>query len=286
MVIFKAIAPLQAWLRRQARYPGSIGFVPTMGALHNGHLSLIASSLQQQQLTVCSIFVNPTQFNNAADFQKYPITIAADIALLESAGCDVLFLPTVAEIYPQGTANLPHYNLGPLENLLEGKYRPGHFQGVCQVMERLLQAVEPANLYMGSKDYQQCLVVQQLLRQLPLPIQFHAMPTLRQANGLAMSSRNQRLSPAEADASGAIYQQLQRLQVLLHTGTPPRQLEATATAALLAAGFSAVDYVSIADGRTLQPLDAYDPQVPAVGLVAAFMGEVRLIDNLMLQNPL
>jgi pantoate--beta-alanine ligase len=153
-------------------------------------------------------------------------------------------------------------------------------------MERLLQAVEPANLYMGSKDYQQCLVVQQLLRQLPLPIQVHAMPTLRQANGLAMSSRNQRLSAAEADAAGAIYQQLQSLQMLLPAGTPPRQLEATATAALLAAGFSAVDYVSIANGRTLQPLDAYDPQVPAVGLVAAFMGEVRLIDNLVLHNPL
>jgi pantoate--beta-alanine ligase len=230
--------------------------------------------------------VNPTQFNNAADFQKYPITIAQDITLLADAGCDVLFLPAVAEIYPQGTANLPHYNLGPLENLLEGKYRPGHFQGVCQVMERLLRGVQPANLYMGSKDYQQCLVVQQLLLQLPLPIQMHAMPTLRQANGLAMSSRNQRLSAAEADAAGAIYQQLQRLQMLLPAGTPPRQLEATATAALLAAGFSAVDYVSIANGRTLQPLDAYDPQVPAVGLVAAFMGEVRLIDNLVLHNPL
>src|SRR5258708_33913479 len=163
MILFKRAGDLSGWLQGQRSQGKSIGFVPTMGALHAGHISLIDISKKSMGLTVCSIFVNPTQFNDPKDFQKYPITIEKDIYLLEKAGTDVLFLPEVGDLYPGGTANLEKYELGRLENLLEGKDRPGHFQGVCQVMRRLLDIVAPDDLFMGQKDYQQCMVVRRLL---------------------------------------------------------------------------------------------------------------------------
>src|ERR1700750_2070008 len=155
MIICKTIDSLHNVIFPADKPRGSIGFVPTMGALHEGHLSLIKLSKEVDTLTVCSIFVNPTQFNDPRDFQKYPITIENDIILLENAGTDVLFLPELDEMYPDGTKNLETYDLGYLETILEGKYRPGHFQGVCQVMRRLLQLVRPDELFMGQKDYQQ-----------------------------------------------------------------------------------------------------------------------------------
>ncbi|HNF39216.1 MAG TPA: pantoate--beta-alanine ligase, partial [Chitinophagaceae bacterium] len=155
MVLFKKSEDLSKWIETQRRLTPSeqffsMGFVPTMGALHQGHISLIEASKAENDLTVCSIFVNPTQFNDTKDFEKYPATIETDIEKLEAAGCDVLFLPAVSEIYPQGTQLLKHYNLGFLETVLDGKFRPGHFQGVCQVVERLLQIVKPTQLYLGQ----------------------------------------------------------------------------------------------------------------------------------------
>ncbi len=208
MILFRRSDDLSKWLNQETASGKSIGFVPTMGALHAGHISLITISKKETDITVCSIFVNPTQFNDPKDFQKYPITLEKDIALLEAAGVDILFLPGVSELYPTGTANLEHYDLGQLENLLEGKYRPGHFQGVCQVMYRLLHLVRPDHLFMGQKDYQQCMVVQRLLTLLGLPIQLHRCPIIREADGLAMSSRNQRLSPAQRANATAIYRAL------------------------------------------------------------------------------
>lgn len=159
-----------------------------MGALHRGHLSLLEAAKKHCDKTLSSIFVNPTQFNNPSDFEKYPITIVADIKMLELAGCDILFLPSVAEMYPSGTKNKTHYDLGFLESVLEGSSRPGHFQGVCMVMDRLLSIVLPNHLFMGLKDYQQCMVVKRLLelKGWKQTIQFNACPTLREADGLAM----------------------------------------------------------------------------------------------------
>src|ERR1700709_1779022 len=154
MILFKRAGDLTGWLEQQRVAGLSIGFVPTMGALHAGHISLIDISKESTSLTVCSIFVNPTQFNDPKDFQKYPVTIEKDITILEKAGTDVLFLPEVAEMYPGGIVGLETYDLGDMETILEGKYRPGHFQGVGQVMRRLLEMVQPADLFMGSKDYQ------------------------------------------------------------------------------------------------------------------------------------
>ena len=179
-----------------------------MGALHSGHISLITNSKIQNQLTVSSIFVNPTQFNNAKDFEKYPITLEKDIDQLEKNGCNVLFLPPVEEIYTDGLNKLPHYNLGYLETVLEGKYRPGHFQGVCQVVHRLLNIVQPDYLYLGQKDYQQCMVIKKLIELTQLKINVVISNTLRENDGLAMSSRNMRLNEEERKLSVKIFETL------------------------------------------------------------------------------
>src|SRR5688572_10485824 len=206
MILFKKAADLSKWFETQRKNNGTLGFVPTMGALHSGHLSLIDRSKKENRITAASIFINPTQFNDPKDFEKYPISIEKDIDLLEKTGCDILFLPSVKEIYPGGTATKKHYDLGFLETVLEGKYRPGHFQGVCMVVERLLNIVQPGNLYLGQKDYQQCMVIKRLSELMTLPITVNICPTLREPGGLAMSSRNMRLGPGEREKAVTIYQ--------------------------------------------------------------------------------
>src|SRR6188474_765813 len=163
MIILKKPNQLHDFLERRRNERKKIGFTPTMGALHAGHVSLVNAAKKQNDLVVCSIFVNPTQFNDPEDFRKYPVSIEKDMLMLEGAGCDVLFLPLIQDIYPSGTKNLKHYELGFLETVLEGKFRPGHFQGVCQIMHRLLEIVLPDNLYLGQKDYQQCLIIKKLI---------------------------------------------------------------------------------------------------------------------------
>jgi pantoate--beta-alanine ligase len=289
MILFKKADDLSRWLEKQRLAGRTIGFVPTLGALHAGHISLIDISKKHAEISVCSIFVNPTQFNDPKDFQKYPITIEKDILLLEKAGTDVLYLPEVADIYPGGVKELERYDLGRLELLLEGASRPGHFQGVCQVMRRLLEAVRPDHLFMGQKDYQQCMVVRRLLEIIRLPTQLHPSPIIREADGLAMSSRNQRLSEDQRKKSVAIYQALTKMKERWALGIwdpgaadlPAKVEELTWEAiSFLEAHDFRVDYMSIADPVTLEPL--VHGQGEAIALVAAFMGEVRLIDNMPL----
>ena len=236
--------------------------------------------MQQNHITVASIFVNPAQFNDQKDFEKYPVTIEKDIELLEAAGCNVLFLPSAEEIYPEGY-NLPaQYDFGYLETILEGKYRPGHFQGVCKVMDRLLDIVRPDNLYMGQKDYQQCMVVKRLLSLMQLPASLHTCPTLREADGLAMSSRNMRLGPAERRNATAIFLTLNYIKDNIKTGELANIItESTDT--LTKHDFK-VDYVAIADAQTLELLDVWNGTQKIVALIAAFQHEVRLIDNMLL----
>lgn len=257
-----------------------IGLVPTMGALHEGHLSLIRASKSLSHLTVCSIFVNPTQFNDLSDYQQYPITIEQDIRLLEQENCDVLFMPDVQEIYPPGHQK-KQYTLGQLELYLEGKYRPGHFQGVCQVVDRLLDIVEPDLLFLGRKDYQQCMVIAELIRLTGKSTQLEIVPTMREPGGLAMSSRNLRLSEADRKKATAIYETLQKIKTDIRPGEI-NQLSTEASATILEAGFSKVDYVSIAQAHTLEPVDYWDGETPLVALAAAFLSGVRLIDNISL----
>ena len=283
MIIFKYAEPLARYIQQQKTAGKQIGFVPTMGALHNGHIALIDQSKQATAVTVCSIFVNPTQFNNPSDYQLYPKTIEQDIVKLEAAGCDALFLPAIAEMYPQGTTNLEQYDLGYLETLLEGKFRPGHFQGVCQVMFRLLSMVQPHQLFMGQKDYQQCMVVSRLLTLMQSPIQLVTCPTLREPDGLAMSSRNMRLLPDDRQKATTIYQCLTFIKEQLNQGVFWPVIKEKAEKMLTDAGFR-IDYVELADANTLQPATASMATVyqgPRVALIAAFLHDVRLIDSML-----
>ncbi len=280
MIIFKKTDELSAYLTKKRSDGKNIGFAPTMGALHSGHLTLIETCLRDEKLCVCSIFVNPTQFNDPKDFQKYPITIEKDIYLLEKNGVDILFLPSKDEVYPNGTTNLAHYKLGYLETLLEGKYRPGHFQGVCQVMERLLRIVTPDDLYMGQKDYQQCMVVKRLLQIMGSKTVFHTVPTVREADGLAMSSRNTRLHEDDRKKAVTIYKTL----LFLKQNLAPGDLFSLSLQAanMLTAEHFKVDYVAIADAETLEPVEVWNGKQQLVALIAAFLHEVRLIDNMVL----
>ena len=214
MIIFKKPKELHDFLEKRRDERKTIGFTPTMGALHAGHISLVNEAKKQNDVVLCSIFVNPTQFNDPEDFRRYPVTIEKDILMLEDAGCDVLFFPIVHDIYPSGTSDQKHYNLGFLETVLEGKFRPGHFQGVCQVMHRLLEIVMPDNLYLGQKDYQQSMVIKKLIELIGLhnKIKVTVCPTLREKDGLAMSSRNARLLPAERIKATTIFASLRYIK--------------------------------------------------------------------------
>jgi pantoate--beta-alanine ligase len=282
MILFKKPADWQKWRDHHSPRHSSIGFVPTMGALHQGHLSLIALSKAANDITVCSIFVNPTQFNNRQDFEKYPITIEADIALLHDAGADVLFLPGTEDIYPNGTVLAQPYALGTLETLLDGHHRPGHFQGVCQVVQRLFEIIEPQQAYFGQKDYQQCMVISRLVAIMGWQnrLQLHFGPTLREPDGLAMSSRNRRLNASERAIAPVIYQTLCFIKKNLAAGDLTA-LAHNAYEKLVSAGLRP-DYVSIAHAQTLEPCLQWDGRSPLVALVAAFLNEVRLIDNMPL----
>jgi pantoate--beta-alanine ligase len=280
MFIFHTVQQLQQYLNRQKQNGFSTGFVPTMGALHQGHISLIEQSKRATDFTICSIFVNPTQFNDPKDFEKYPVTIKSDLELLMKAGVDVLFLPSVKEIYPKGTAEQPHYELGFLETVLEGKYRPGHFQGVCQVMHQLLNIVLAHHLFMGQKDYQQCMVINHLITTQQIPTKLHIAPTLRETDGLAMSSRNMRLTKEDRQTAVAISQTLKQMKKELKPGSL-QKIKEDATAFLTTKGFR-VDYTEIAHADTLTLLDNWNGTDPVVALVAAYIGDVRLIDNMLL----
>jgi pantoate--beta-alanine ligase len=256
------------------------GFVPTMGALHAGHLNLIENCRQVADRTICSIFVNPAQFNDLKDFEKYPVSIEKDIEMLTKSGTSVLFLPSVDEIYPEGKDNLEHYDLGPLETILEGRYRPGHFQGVCQVMSRLLKKVEPDHLFMGQKDFQQCLVVQRLINIMNIRLEFHMVPTVREKDGLAQSSRNLRLTADQRKNATAISQALNDIRQNLTNGNEAPVL-GLARKKLDAAHFK-TDYIEVARAFDLQPIENWNGREKAVALIAAFQGDVRLIDNMLL----
>jgi pantoate--beta-alanine ligase len=297
MILFKTAAELSGWLEEGRSAGKQIGFVPTMGALHSGHISLIDISRTTASLTVCSIFVNPAQFNDPKDFRKYPITLEKDIDLLEQAGVDALFLPEVEEIYPQGTEALEKYELGRLESIFEGKYRPGHFQGVCQVVRRLLDKIQPHHLFMGQKDYQQCLVIRRLLDLTGSSALLHTCPIVREADGLAMSSRNLRLTEDQRKKAPAIYRALSWLKTHRTpegTGTGAAETVLGQARAILTEHGLRPDYIEIADATDLGPVKmvkkggsgaaAGGTKGQEIALVAAFLGEIRFIDNMLLKE--
>ncbi len=282
MRLFKKAVELSQWLESQQKNGLKIGFAPTMGALHKGHISLINSSKQNNDITVSSIFVNPTQFNDPKDYEKYPITIEKDIQMLEEAGCQVLFLPTVPEMYPKGLQPDKTYQLHFLETVFEGFFRPGHYQGVCMVVNRLLEIVMPNNLYLGQKDYQQCMVINRLIEVIGLAdkIKVNVCPTLRESDGLAMSSRNMRLNEMERKRATTIYKAMSLVKAEITTGKPELVLNKAKTL-LDESGFK-IDYLAIADAKNLEPVLDWNGKQKIVLLVAAYLNEVRLIDNTLL----
>ncbi len=279
MVVLKTVSDIVALIGNN-RVKGKIGYVPTMGALHDGHLSLIKRCKEECAITVCSIFVNPTQFNDKSDFEKYPVKIEEDIALLIEAGCDYLFLPTVSEVYPSESKSIK-YDIGTLETLWEGKYRPGHFQGVCQVMHRFLQIIQPNTLYLGQKDYQQCMVIQKLIHLFGFNTELIIGATIREKSGLAMSSRNIRLSEKDKDAAVAIYNSLVYIKERVAV-EPSDAIKKKVDEKLLESGFTSIDYVAICNAETLESLNEFNDSIPTVALIAAYLDGVRLIDNLLI----
>lgn len=281
MEIIHTISALEMLLSPLRRTQAKIALVPTMGALHKGHLSLIAIAQQQASFVVCSIFVNPTQFTDPKDLEKYPRPLEHDIQMLKDAGCDAVFMPTVKEMYP--TFPNPenwHIDLGSAEFLLEGEFRKGHYQGVTQIVKKLFDAVAPDVAFFGQKDFQQVLMIKNMVAHFNLPVEIVSCPIIREEDGLAMSSRNIHLS--EADRKNALVLSRALQYVKDHFDEEP-------LSALLQHGQEMInqtngvilDYFTIADGHTLLPIATKAAKDPVV-LVAAKVGETRLIDNMLL----
>jgi pantoate--beta-alanine ligase len=278
---FSTVRDTREYLESKQFSGKTIGFVPTMGALHEGHLTLIRQSKAENDLTVCSIFVNPIQFNNPDDLDKYPRTLASDVKLLTAEGCDVLFSPDAAEMYPEGKPALIGLELGMLDKLMEGRFRPGHFRGVAIVVKKLFDIVGPTRAYFGKKDFQQLAVIRHMVNVMNLPHEIVACETVRENDGLAMSSRNMRLTISERVIAPTIFKVLGKVRD--KTGKlPVRELKEWAVKKIQEEPAMRVEYFEIADWETLLPIEKWDHRKKAVALTAVFLGDVRLIDNIEL----
>jgi len=280
MLIFTTKSELQAHLIGLKSQKKTLGFVPTMGALHNGHLSLITRSKQECSVTICSVFVNPTQFNDAKDLENYPRMPEKDIEMLTAAECDVLFMPSVKEMYPQHEET-PKFDFGHLDKILEGEHRPGHFNGVAQIVMRFFEVIQPEMAFFGSKDYQQVLIVSKLAELMASNLQVIACPIVREADGLAMSSRNVLLSPSERQSAAhipIIMEEAKRI-VRNHSIAAARLF---VKAQVEKIPFARIVYYEVCDAKTLLPLSQFDQTTECISLIALYVGKIRLIDNLIL----
>ena len=280
--VVKTVAELEKVLAK-SRGKKKIGYVPTMGALHDGHASLIKASVAQSDITVCSIFVNPTQFNDASDLDKYPRTLEKDVKLLRSVKCDIVFSPGVKDVYPDTTKSKLKLRLGQLDKVLEGEFRPGHFKGVAQVVKRLLDIVNPDYLYMGQKDFQQFTIIQKMIDQLKIPTELVVCPIKRETSGLAMSSRNARLEPSIKQRADLLYHTLLEAKELLQLGYKPKDIESYAMKAFKQPDFNP-EYFRIINGHTLLPIKNSSKEDYIVACTAVWAGDVRLIDNMILKQ--
>ena len=263
---------------KSAREAGkSIGLVPTMGALHEGHKSLVDRCRKENDVVVVSVFVNPTQFNNKEDLRTYPRTEEADKALLEAAGCDVVFMPSVEEVYPEPDTRV--FNLGPVAEVMEGPMRPGHFNGVAQIVSKLFMMVEPDRAYFGEKDFQQIAVIREIVRQEGFKLEIVPCPIVREADGLAKSSRNVRLTPENRAVAPNIYRLLSESLDFAKSHTVDETIKFVTTG-INAYDAMEVEYYQIVDGITMQPISAWTDTRYAVGCITVYCGDVRLIDNI------
>ena len=277
MKLVHTIQDLRAELDIQRKAGKKIGFVPTMGALHEGHASLVRRAVAENEIVVVSVFVNPTQFNDKNDLLKYPRTLEADCELLEKEGTAYVFAPSVEEIYPEPDTR--QFSYAPLDTVMEGKFRPGHFNGVCQVVSKLFMMVEPDVAYFGEKDFQQLAIIREMVKQMNFPLQIVGCPIVREADGLALSSRNARLSDEQRKQALEISQTLFKSQeyAASHTLEETQQFVEESIAA--AEGLE-LEYFEIVDGMTLQKIASWEDTDYVVGCITVFCGEVRLIDNI------
>lgn len=277
MQIFSKSEALKDWRNLQKK---DIGFVPTMGALHDGHLSLIRKAKKENDLVICSIFVNPTQFNNQNDLKKYPRNTHADKLLLEKEDCDILFIPDTNDMYPDELKS-EDYDFGDLERIMEAKFRPGHFQGVATVVHKFFDLIKPTRAYFGEKDFQQLQVIRSLVKQKDLEVEIVACPTAREKNGLARSSRNERLDPKQREKASIIYRSL------LQARDNHSEQSLGSTIHNIEAEFNKLidvelEYVQFVDESSLSSLEKWNDAEHVRGFIAAYFGEVRLIDNLLI----
>ena len=277
MKLVHTIQELRAELDIQRKAGKKIGFVPTMGALHEGHASLVRRAVAENEIVVVSVFVNPTQFNDKNDLLKYPRTLEADCELLEKEGTAYVFAPSVEEIYPEPDTR--QFSYAPLDTVMEGKFRPGHFNGVCQVVSKLFMMVEPDVAYFGEKDFQQLAIIREMVKQMNFPLQIVGCPIVREADGLALSSRNARLSDEQRKQALEISQTLFKSQeyAASHSLAETQQFVEESIAA--AEGLE-LEYFEIVDGMTLQKIASWEDTDYVVGCITVFCGEVRLIDNI------
>ena len=284
MKIIRTLYDMTAYRVQQRDRGASVGFVPTMGALHEGHLSLVEKAVKENTVTVVSVFVNPIQFNNKDDFEKYPRTEEEDFKLLAAAGVDAVFAPTAEEMYARNEYKQKEYSLGKVAEVMEGKYRPGHFQGVASVLDILFRLVDPHRAYFGEKDFQQIAVVRNLVASEGLKLEIVACPIKRASDGLALSSRNARLNEEQRKVAPEIY------SILKYSVDYSREHSVKATHDTVVEHLDAipgmrVEYFEIVDARTLQPIDEWEESDWIVGCITVFCGDVRLIDNVAYRLP-
>lgn len=279
MKVLKSKKTLVDYIERQREMGKKIGFAPTMGALHEGHLSLYEAAKKDNDEVISSIFVNPTQFNNPNDFKKYPKTLEKDLEMLEKAGVDAVYVPDVEDVYPNGLKS-KNYDFDGLENEMEGKYRPGHFDGVGTIVEELFRQIQPHNAYFGEKDYQQLTIIKKLVEKLKLPIKIHGVPTLREENGLAMSSRNIRLSEKQREDAKIIYETLKKVNDWFRV-ISVKEIKERVDEIFDESDFK-LEYFIIADEETLKETDFFYKDKNYRAFIVAFADDVRLIDNIHL----
>lgn len=277
MKVIHTIKDLQAELSVLKAQGKKVGLVPTMGALHAGHASLVKRSVNENEVTVVSVFVNPTQFNDKNDLVKYPRTLDADCKLLEACGAAYAFAPSVEEMYPEPDTR--QFSYAPLDTVMEGAFRPGHFNGVCQIVSKLFEAVKPHRAYFGEKDFQQLAIIREMVRQMQFDLEIVGCPIVREEDGLALSSRNARLSAEERENALKISQTLFKSRTFAATHTVGETLKFVEDAIAAVPGLR-LEYFEIVDGNTLQKVDNWNQTSYVVGCITVFCGDVRLIDNI------
>lgn len=277
MKIVNSIKELRGYLAEEKRNNRRIGLVPTMGALHDGHLSLVKRCVEENEVCVVSVFVNPTQFNDKHDLETYPRTLDKDCELLETAGCSYVFAPSVEEMYPEPDTRT--FDFGTVSQVMEGACRPGHFNGVAQIVSKLFYAVEPENAYFGEKDFQQIAVIRAMVKQLNLPVTISACPILRESDGLALSSRNTRLTPQQRQKAPLIARTLKE-STTFAAGKSVQETIAYVVNTINSDPVMRVEYYEIVDGNTLESIQNWSDTDYPVGCITVYCGEVRLIDNI------